>query len=212
MLVADIMARNVVTVPKNTTVGNAQKIMKERGFHRLPVVDNDRLVGVVTRDRLERAKPHTTAPLVWQMTYLVSHTTVSDVMRKDVVTVKSTDTVEQAIAKAVSGKVGTLIVLDEDKIVGICTPSDFLFKIVAPTLGLGESGIRITVSGSGKGKFLKEVISGINRLGIEIKALWVPVSSVTNRQDAIVHLETEDATSVIQELEKLGYTASIRPR
>ncbi len=119
MLVQGIMTRNVITVSPKTSVVDAQKIMKEHKFRRLPVVDDSgRLVGLVTESRLERVKPQTAVPLLWQITYLISHTTVGDVMRKKVVTVKPTDTVEQAVAKAQSNKVGTLIVIDKGKIIG----------------------------------------------------------------------------------------------
>ena len=83
MLVQGIMTRNVIAVLPDTPVIEALKIMKEHNFRRLPVVDKDgHLVGLVTEPRLERVKPRTATPLLWQITYLISHTTVGDVMRK----------------------------------------------------------------------------------------------------------------------------------
>lgn len=212
MLVQDVMTRNVITVSKGTPVGEAQRIMKEHNFRRLPVVDRGKLVGLVTETRLERVKPRTTAPLLWQITYLLSHTSVSDVMRKKVVTVKPIDSVELAVAKAQSAKVGTLLVIDQGKIVGICTTNDFFYKIVNPTLGLGDSGSRVIVSGGGSGKTATEIISAVNRLGIEIKGLWAVASPSSGQKDLTLHLETEDAASVITELGKLGYEASLVAR
>ena len=133
MLVIDVMTRNVITVEKDTPVGEAQRIMKEHNIRRLPVVDDKgRPIGVVTAERLERIKPRSATPLLWQITYLLSHTTVSDVMRKRVVTVKPTDSVEQAIAKAQAAKVGTVIVVEKGKIVGICSTNDFLLRDCKP--------------------------------------------------------------------------------
>jgi acetoin utilization protein AcuB len=100
MLVQGVMSTNVITVSPRKSVADAQRIMKEHNFRRLPVVARGQLVGLVTESRLERVKPRSAAPLLWQITYLLSHTTVGDVMRKRVVTVKPTDTVEHAIAKA----------------------------------------------------------------------------------------------------------------
>ena len=215
MLVQGVMTRNVVTVSPDTSAIDALRIMKEHGFSRLPVVDNGRLVGVVTERRLERIKPPTTTPRLWQITYLfyqLSHTTAGGVMRKKVVTVKPTDTVEYAVAKAQSARVGTLIVLDNDKIVGICTTTDFFYKIVNPTLGLGESGIRILINGGGDGKSAEKIISCINRLGVGIKLIWTSPSSTAKENDITLQLDTKDVTKVIKELEKLGYSASIRAR
>ncbi|MFC1871499.1 CBS domain-containing protein [Chloroflexota bacterium] len=66
MLVKDVMTTNVITITPDTSIGDAQKIMKDNNFRRLPVVDSGgRMVGVVTETRLERVKPRTSAPLLW---------------------------------------------------------------------------------------------------------------------------------------------------
>ena len=213
MLVQGVMTRNVITVSPDTPVVEALKIMKEHNFRRLPVIDkNGRLVGLVTEPRLERVKPKTATPLLWQITYLVSHTAVGDVMRKRVVTVKPTDTVEQAVAKAQSAKVGTLVVVDKDEIVGICTTNDFFYKIVNPTLAIGESGTRILIDGGGDGKSAEKIINCINRLGVGIKIIWTSPSSTNEETDITLQLDTEDATPVIKELAELGYEAVVRRR
>ncbi len=212
MLVQGIMTRNVITVSRHTSVADAQRIMKEHNFRRLPVVDDGHLVGLVTEPRLERIKPRTTAPLLWQITYLLSHTTVSDIMRKRVITIKPTDTVEQAVAKAQSAKVGTLVVIDKNKIVGICTTNDFFYRIVNPTLGIGESGTRIIINGGGDGRSAEKIINCINRLGVGIKLIWTSPSSTAKENDITLQLDTEDATTVIKELAELGYEAIVRRR
>lgn len=213
MLVIDVMTKNVITVKRNTPVGEAQRIMKEHNIRRLPVIDDKgRPIGVVTAERLERIKPRSATPLLWQITYLLSHTSVGDVMRKRVVTVKPTDSVEHAIAKAQSAKVGTVIVIEKGKIVGICSTNDFFYGIVNTTLGIGESGIRIIIIGGGSGKPAEEIISCINKLGIEIKALWAIVSPTIKKNNLVIHLETEDVSNVIEELQKLGYEAKVVAR
>jgi CBS domain-containing protein len=46
---ADMMTRRPDTVEPDTTVREAARLIHESGHNRLPVVENDRLVGVVTR-------------------------------------------------------------------------------------------------------------------------------------------------------------------
>jgi CBS domain-containing protein len=43
-----VMAKNVVTVPTTATIKKVVKILAENEFHALPVVDEGRLVGIVT--------------------------------------------------------------------------------------------------------------------------------------------------------------------
>jgi CBS domain-containing protein len=43
-----VMAKNVVTVPPTATIKEVAKILAEKEFHALPVIDHGRLVGMVT--------------------------------------------------------------------------------------------------------------------------------------------------------------------
>ena len=48
MLVRDIMRSPVVAVPPGTTLADAYRTMREKGFRHLAVLDGERLVGVIT--------------------------------------------------------------------------------------------------------------------------------------------------------------------
>ena len=104
---------------------------------------------------------------------------------------------------------GGVIVVDKGKVVGICTTNDFFYKIVNPTLGIGEEGIRILVSGDDIGQATRKIVDCVNKLGIKIKVLWGIASASGEQQDIILHLDTEEADKVIQALEKVGCTASL---
>ena len=213
MLVRGVMTKNVITVSPDTPVVEALKIMKEHKFRRLPVVNKaGKLVGLVTETRLEQVKPRAAAPIIWQISYVLHHTTVGDVMRKKVVTVKPTDTVEMTVAKAQAARVGTAIVVEKNKIVGICTTNDLFYRIVNPTLGIGESGIRILINGGGRAKSAEKILHCVNQLGVGIKIIWTSPSSTALETDLTLQLDTDDATIVVKELAKLGYEAIVRQR
>ena len=44
----DVMVRNPITIPNSATVREAAKMLSSGNFHALPVVDGDKLVGIVT--------------------------------------------------------------------------------------------------------------------------------------------------------------------
>ena len=46
---AEIMTTNVVTVNRNADIKELASIMVEQGIKRLPVVENDRVVGIISR-------------------------------------------------------------------------------------------------------------------------------------------------------------------
>jgi acetoin utilization protein AcuB len=209
MLVFDLMTKDIVTVTRETPVLDALKIMREHGFRRLPVVDEDgRPVGVVSERSIEELKP-SGIPVLWQSTSWASKHTVGEVMSKRLVTVKPTDTVEFATHKAQMSKVGSLLVVDENKIVGIVTTNDIFYKVVNPTLGIDESGTRIVIVGGGSGKNAVDILSAINRLGVEIKIIWSVISPTNNKRNLVVHLDTEDARGVVGELTRMGYETRI---
>lgn len=54
-LVRDIMTRDVVTVARDTSLADVSTLLEKRGIKRVPVVQYDRLVGIVSRSDLVRA-------------------------------------------------------------------------------------------------------------------------------------------------------------
>jgi acetoin utilization protein AcuB len=213
MLVSDLMTRDVITVTRETPVLDALKIMKEHDFRRLPVIDDDgRPVGVVSERSIEALKPHSGVPMLWQAGPWAYKHSVGEVMKRKVVSVKPTDTVEYATAKAQNNKVGTLLVVEENKIVGVVTTNDIFYKVVNPTLGIGEPGTRLLINGGGEGRNTEKIIAAVNDLGVPIKIVWAVKSSDTQRCNLVLHLEVDDARSVVGELAKAGYDARIMNR
>lgn len=46
--IPQVMAKNLKSVSQNTTIKEVAEILAEKEFHALPVVENDKLVGIVT--------------------------------------------------------------------------------------------------------------------------------------------------------------------
>jgi acetoin utilization protein AcuB len=210
MLVLDLMTKDVITVTRETPVLDALKLMQDNSFRRLPVIDEDgRPVGVVSQKAIEALKPQSGLPSVWQLGPWAAKHTVGEVMNKRMVTIRPTDTVELATAKAQSNKVGSLLVVDDGKLVGVVTTNDIFYKVVNPTLGIGEPGTRVVVVGGGSGRNAENIISAINRLGVEIKIIWAVESPTNKKNNLVVHLNTDDARNVVGELTRLGYEAKV---
>lgn len=208
MLVIDVMTKDVVTVKKDTPVLDALKIMLDKNIRRLPVVnEKGKVLGMVTQRRLEGLKPQAGAPLLWQIGNLIARTTVGDVMRRQVVTIRPMDTIESAVAKAQAAKVGTLVVVEEGEIVGIVSTNDVFYRVVNPTLGIGETGVRVVIVGGGEGKKMEQIISTINRMDIPIKITWAIYSPTNKKNNLVVHLDTDDVTQLIKELTRQGFEA-----
>ena len=97
MAVKDFMTRKVVYISPDTTVAHAADLMREQGLHRLPVIENDKLVGLVTEGTIAEASPSKATSLsIFEMNYLLNKTKVKDVMIRDVVTVSGYASLEDA--------------------------------------------------------------------------------------------------------------------
>jgi acetoin utilization protein AcuB len=212
MYIADIMRTNVITIPANTLLAEARRIMDDHRFRRLPVVDGQNLIGIVTKDDLDKVGPLESKPYtINEIVYKFNKLTVKDVMHRDVIAVTPDTSVESAIATAQSKRVGALPVLENGKLVGIVTTNDFFLAILNPLLGIGLSGSRIAVSNCFQGPDIEKVIATLNSLRIRIINLFLTEFPGAKR-DLIVHLDIPEADPAIEALEKLGFKAEKRVR
>lgn len=208
MLVNELMTRDVISVTRDTPVLEAMKIMREHDFRRLPVVDEDgRPIGVVSLRSIESLNPQSGMPIIWQVGPWASQHVVGNVMRRKIISVKPSDTVEYATAKAQNARVGTLLVVEDSKLAGIITTNDIFYKVVNPTLGIGEPGIRLMVLGGGSGDNAVKIISVINKLGVAVKVIWSIFSPADKKNNLVVHLGTDDARQIVCELAGIGFEA-----
>jgi CBS domain-containing protein len=119
MRIQDIMSRDIKTIAPGADVAAARNAMRTSGIRHLVVVEGRDVVGVVSeRDlggRLPTAAGKRTAGL-----------TVADVMTTGVVSVKPEATVRQAANLLRGFVIGSLVVQDGNKPVGIVTTTDLL--------------------------------------------------------------------------------------
>ena len=213
MNVGDIMTTNVVTIPSNTSIADAKRIMAAHRIRRLPVVDKGKLVGIVTEHRLESVSPSKATSLsVWELTYLLDKTTVKEIMERDVVTVSPDTSVEESVAIAQGNKVGAVVVVEGGRVVGISSTNDIFYKIVNPVLGIGEPGTRIEVAGGGNAKALEEILSAVNKLGLEITTVHIEQLPESKVKDVCVHVSDGDVKKLVAELKAKGYKVGVRRR
>ena len=212
MLTKDIMTTNVITIPSDTPVMEAKKIMDFHRIERLPVVDRGKLVGIVTKDTLLRAGPSEATSLsVWELNYLLAKMTVKQIMKKNLVTTTPDTTIESTIATAQSNGVGALPVLDGDKVVGIITTNDIFYKILNPLMGIGEDGSRIIVYGAGKAEQIQKVMECINKSGVRIKTVCTVRSEEGgDKSDLLIHLDTDDISQITAQIKGVGFSVDER--
>ena len=130
MFVGERMSRPVISVSPDTPINEVLALFKKESIRRAPVMQDGRLVGIVSERDLLNASPSPVSTLnVWEMNYLISKVQVKDVMTKQVVSVHRDTPIEEAAGIMADRKIGGLPVLDGEETVGIITETD-LFKIL----------------------------------------------------------------------------------
>ena len=140
MLVQDCMTPNPICIRPESDPVAAIGLLKAGGFSHLPVLDAEgRLVGIVDRRDMETFLSKAGSPGVMKRNHRVDQ-----LMNRNVISVAPTCPLEEAASLMVQHKIGSLPVLEDDKLVGIITETD-IFRRFAAVLGGGTSSLRLTV-------------------------------------------------------------------
>ena len=126
MQLVNLMTSEPVTIGQHDTLSRAKAIMDEGRFRRLPVVDEGRLVGIVTERDLREYSGY------------LGITRVNAAMRTALVTVTPYNTVEDAARLMLKHKIGGLPILADGRLVGIVTTSDVLRAFLVVVAGASQ--------------------------------------------------------------------------
>lgn len=165
--------------------------MREQKLHRLPVIENDQLVGLVTEGTIAEASPSKATSLsIYEMNYLLNKTKVGDVMIRDVVTISQFASLEDATYLMLKNKIGILPVVDNEQLYGVITDRD-IFKAFLEVSGYGEEGVRLRFVTENKVGVLEQII----RLLVEEN---LNISNTVNipRKDGKVVIEVQLAGNI----------------
>ena len=128
--VSEIMTREVVTLLEEDNLQNVALGLERFRFHHLPVVDERKVVGMLSQRDILRATVAGVdggAAARAREARFLEQTFVRDVMQTNVVTVHPEESIKSAAQRMLSHRFGALPVVDEnDNLVGIVTENDIL--------------------------------------------------------------------------------------
>lgn len=126
--VRDLMTPVVLSVNPEDTVEKVYDLMNERGIRHLMVTEADGdLVGLVSHRDLLRHSPIERAEIpVFLVREVLRRTKVEEVMTSEVETASPDTPLNEAAEVMFRNKFGCLPVLEDEKLVGILTESDFV--------------------------------------------------------------------------------------
>ena len=201
------MTKNPITIGPDEPMVEAARLMKERGFRRLPVIARGRLVGLVTYRNILEAQPSPASSLsVHEARYLTLEMKVKDVMRKNPVTVSPDDDVFKAILDGNQKGLGCYPVLDKGELVGIITATD-LFDLFIRVFGSGENySLYLQANNKWQGpQDLLPLLTLLQEHGLNLKSFATFPSRQDGTKVLMLHLDKPKAQEAQKLLKDKGY-------
>lgn len=208
MKVKDRMTTNVITISPDTSITEAFRLMKENDIRRLPVVDNNKLVGIITLTDLNQASPSSATSLsIHELNYLLAKTKIKDIIPKkqNVITVSPDAYIETAAKLMRQNTISGLPVVENDKLVGIITETD-LFDSLIEILGVFQPHTRIDiVVNENRPGVLAEITGLIASKNINILNAVGYYDKKVNVYKVIIRIENLDYEALVEEIKSRGY-------
>lgn len=141
----DVMNKELICINKETNLKEIIEIMKSKGIGELPVLEDNKIVGMVTRDDILTKQEEAPVPPViafWDVLITlptnkqfmdkinkISGYKASDIMSNDYLKVKITDRLDKIVTDIIEKKYGFAVVFDtQDNFAGIITKTDLINK------------------------------------------------------------------------------------
>ena len=210
MRIKDVMTKNPITVDSETLILDARKIMKENNIRRLPVVDKGKLVGIVAKHDIdEAAPPLTTSTSAYEFHNVLSKMKVKEVMKKNLVTLSPDTPFEEALKIGQKNRIGSFLVVENGKLVGIATESDIV-RFLTRVLGLEEEGSRITIEGLGGrlGGDLQQIISIVEKNKTVLLSMLSLPRPEKKDWMIVLRVKTRESEPIVNDFKNAGFNVT----
>jgi acetoin utilization protein AcuB len=218
MLVKNWMNKPAITIDKQSSMHDAMTLMKKHQITLLPVMDKQRLVGVLTDRDLKKASASDATTLdMHELLYLLSSIKVKDIMSSKPISVPPDFTIEETAELLLANKISGVPVVDNDgNVVGVITHTD-LFKVIISLTGVGKKGVQFAFCLEDRQGSILEVAQIIRRFGGRIISILTSYEkapegyrNVYIRMYGIDRLKLEELKAALAEKSKLLYMVDHR--
>lgn len=146
MLVANWMSARLVSIGPDASLGEVLRLTEDYQVSRVVVVEDGKLVGILTNRDMRSAQPSTAMPPpAEEIERIYAEVKVRDIMTTNPYTSHIHETLEEAALTMLQRKVGGLPVMDDDNnVVAVLTQSD-VFRALISLTGAAEGGVQFSL-------------------------------------------------------------------
>lgn len=208
LLMRDLMTRDLATLGPEASAAEALNVCRERRLRHIPIVEDGRLVGIISDRDISGASPPEGEP---GREDAIKNLRVGDLMSRDVATAHPQDPIGYAAQEMYERKINALPVVveegGEEELVGIVTSTDVLRALVMLT-GVHESGSQVEVQTQDRPGVLAEVAEIIRDLDVDILSALSSPDRRGGSRTMVFRLTADDPSTVVQSLQMAGYSVS----
>ena len=125
--IEEIMSKKVHTIDAESTLYDASKTMINERLRRLPVLEKEKLIGIITISDILRELVKT-KKIGIEIDNIFKYK-VKDIMNKNIISIEPWADVGDALEKILEKDVSGILVIHEDKLLGMVSRIDILSKI-----------------------------------------------------------------------------------
>ncbi len=197
MLIKEIIHRQPVTISPETKLFAAYELMLAKNIRHLPVVKNNKLVGIIT-DRDLRAATSKLAEIPFQ-----PEDEVEKIMVRNVITIHPLDPIDIAAKLMREHKIGCLPVLENEIIIGIVTISDMLDALLKLT-GVHRPSGRLEINLSDKPGELAKLAGHLAERKVNIHSI-LTYPAKDGKIRIVLRISTIDIRGIAESLCNSGF-------
>lgn len=196
------MKKDIFTLRSDQTVQDVMNLFEEKRIRHAPIVDDGKVVGIVTDRDLKDAMPSMFTVAPKGEPYKKK---VSEIMTKNPIIVHPLDFVEEIALVFYEQKIGCLPVVSNNQLVGFLTETDLLYTYIELT-GAHQPGSQIEIKVPNRSGALYEVSKVFYDHKVNVLSVLVYPDRKDNSNKILAfRIKTMNPISIIEDLRKEGF-------
>jgi acetoin utilization protein AcuB len=194
------MKTDVITLAPDQTLAEAEALMQQNRIRRLPVVAGPSLVGILTREDIQKAISaggDESSRLIAAQGKVAAH------MTRNPISADPMDPLEDIALAMRRNKIGGIPVIEDKTLVGIITESD-IFRALTEILGAGKNGARVEMKIGQSSKELFQVVKLCKQFDVAITAISIYQDFSPEHRLLTLRLDRDELDDLIDSLRQSG--------
>ena len=203
MIVEEMMQKKVITLQPTHTIKDAIQVLRENKIRHLPITDiAGKVVGIISDRDIKQATPFTKLE---QNEHERMTITLDKIMTNNPVVGHPLDFVEEVATIFYDQQIGCLPIVSQEKLVGIITETDLLYKYIELT-GAHQPGSHIEVKVPNKPGILFEVSKVFHDHQANVLSVLVyPDTKSQENKILVFRVKTMNPLQIIEDIRKEGF-------